>query len=205
MFLRKLQANVSNHAVTLLLIDWYQYHTLLLFAVSDWKSRVTHSAVRCYRIISSVSLLILRVLSHGQIIYFYFAEVSTRTSSYTASTWCVCGTQKVRGVQSSSGALKPLALKWKSEILTAFYQQTYTFDVMRLRDSKGSVNLLRINCVLPTNLHTRRDAFAEINPPAGLSSVHSPTLGRVWYHAPWLRRYRRYRRCGQRLFGHLLW
>jgi len=24
MFLRKLQANVSNHAVTLLLIDWYQ-------------------------------------------------------------------------------------------------------------------------------------------------------------------------------------
>ena len=77
---------------------------------------------------------------------------------------------------------------------------------MRLRDSKGSVNLLRINCVLPTNLHTRRDAFAdskglgnllrinyvsltnlhtqrdafvETNPPAGLSSVHSPTLGRV--------------------------
>ena len=205
MFLRKLQANVSNHAVTLLLIDWYQYHPLLLFAVSDRKSRVTHSAVRCYRIISSVSLLILRVLSHGQIIYFYFAEVSTRTSSYTASTWCVCGTQKVRGVQSSSGALKPLALKWKSEILTAFYQQTYTFDVMRLRDSKGSVNLLRINCVLPTNLHTRRDAFAEINPPVGLSSIHSPTLGRVWYHAPWWQRYRRYRRCGWHLFGHLLW
>ena len=62
MFLRKLQANVSNQAVTLLLIDWYQYHTLLLFAVSDRKSRVTHSAVRTYRIISSVSLLILRVL-----------------------------------------------------------------------------------------------------------------------------------------------
>ena len=160
MFLRKLQANVSNHAVTLLLIDWYQYHPLLLFAVSDRKSRVTHSAVRCYRIISSVSLLILRVLSHGQIIYFYFAEVSTRTSSYTASTWCVCGTQKVRGVQSSSGALKPLALKWKSEILTAFYQQTYTFDVMRLRDSKGSVNLLRINCVLLTSLHSQRGSIA---------------------------------------------
>jgi len=31
MFLRKLQANVTNHAVTLLLIDWYQYHPLLLF------------------------------------------------------------------------------------------------------------------------------------------------------------------------------
>jgi len=31
MFLRELQANVTNHAVTLLLIDWYQYHPLLLF------------------------------------------------------------------------------------------------------------------------------------------------------------------------------
>jgi len=31
MFLLKLQANVLNHAVTLLLIDWYQYHPLLLF------------------------------------------------------------------------------------------------------------------------------------------------------------------------------
>ena len=82
------------------------------------------------------------------------------------------------GVQSSSGALKRLALKSKSE----------TFS-----------------CVLPINSHTRRDVFEEINPPAGLSSIHSPTLGRVWYHAPWWRRYRRYRRCGQCLFGHLLW
>jgi len=31
MFLRELQANITNHAVTLLLIDWYQYHPLLLF------------------------------------------------------------------------------------------------------------------------------------------------------------------------------
>ena len=34
--------------------------------VSARKSRATHSAVRTYRIISSVSLLILRVLSHGR-------------------------------------------------------------------------------------------------------------------------------------------
>ena len=34
--------------------------------VSDRTSRATHSAVRTYRIISSVSLLILRVLSHGR-------------------------------------------------------------------------------------------------------------------------------------------
>ena len=112
------------------------------------------------------------------------------------------------------------------------YKQWYCLNMMRLWDSKGSVNLLRINCVLPTNLHTRRDtfvdskgsvnllrincvsltnshtlhgAFEEINPPVGLSSIHSPTLGRVWYHAPWWQRYRRYRRCGWHLFGHLLW
>lgn len=82
-------------------------------------------------------LLTLRQLSHGQIVYFYFADVSARTSSDTASTWCVCETQKV----------------W--------------------------VNLLRINCVLPTSSHTRRGAFAGKGPPAGLSSIHSPTLDRV--------------------------
>ena len=58
--------------------------------VSDRKSRATHSAVRTYRIISSVSLLILRVLSHGRSIYFYFADASARTSSDTAST-CLDG------------------------------------------------------------------------------------------------------------------
>ena len=58
--------------------------------VSDWKSRSTYSAVRTYRIISSVSLLILRVLSHGRSIYFYFADASARTSSDTAST-CLDG------------------------------------------------------------------------------------------------------------------
>ena len=72
-------------------------------------------------------------------------------------------------------------------------------------DSKGSGNFLRISSVLPTSLHIRRDVFVEIDPPAGLSSIHSPTLGRVWYHAPWWRCYRRYRRCGQLLFGRLLW
>ena len=58
--------------------------------VSDRKSIATHSAVRTYRIISSVSLLILRVLSHGRSIYFYFADASARTSSDTAST-CLDG------------------------------------------------------------------------------------------------------------------
>ena len=82
-------------------------------------------------------LLTLRQLSHGQIIYFYFADASARTSSDTASTSCVCGTQKV----------------W--------------------------VNLLRINCVSLTNLHTLHGASAEKDPPAGLSLIHSPILDRV--------------------------
>lgn len=58
--------------------------------ISDRTSRATHSAVRTYCIISSVSLLILRVLSHGRSIYFYFADASARTSSDTAST-CLDG------------------------------------------------------------------------------------------------------------------
>ena len=58
--------------------------------VSDQTSKATQSAVRTYRIISSVSLLILRVLSHGRSIYFYFADASARTSSDTAST-CLDG------------------------------------------------------------------------------------------------------------------
>ena len=110
--------------------------------------------------------------------------ILNRTSSDTASTWCVCGTQNVRGT------FWPTSLHIRRDSFV---------------DSKGSVNLLRISYVSLTSLHIRRDASVEINPPAGLSSIHSPPLGRVWYHAPWWRRYRRYRRCGQRLFGHLLW
>ena len=56
------------------------------------------------------------------------------------------------GVQSSSGALKHLALKCQSEMF---------------------------NCVSLTNLHTRHGASVEINQPAGLSSIHNLTLGRV--------------------------
>jgi hypothetical protein len=50
---------------------------------------------------------------------------------------------------------------------------------MRLLDSKGLGNLLRINYVSPTSLHIRRDAFAETSPPAGLSSIYIPILDRV--------------------------
>ena len=56
------------------------------------------------------------------------------------------------GVQSSSGALKHLALKCKSEMF---------------------------NYVSLTNSHTRHDASAEKDPLAVLFSIRSPTLDRV--------------------------
>lgn len=56
------------------------------------------------------------------------------------------------GVQSSSGALKRLALKSKSE----------TFS-----------------CVLPIDSHTRHGAFEETDPLAVLFSIHSPILDSV--------------------------
>lgn len=46
-------------------------------------------------------------------------------------------------------------------------------------DSKGSGNLLRINCVSLTSSHTPHGAFEETSQPAVLSSTHSPTLDRV--------------------------
>ncbi|WP_313965383.1 hypothetical protein [uncultured Streptococcus sp.] len=60
--------------------------TFYFSTISDRKSIATHLGVQTCRIISSVSLLILRVLSHGRSIYFYFADTSARTSSDTAST-----------------------------------------------------------------------------------------------------------------------
>ena len=54
-----------------------------------------------------------------------------------------------------------------------------TLHMLYLSDSNGSGNLLRINSVSLTNSHTRHGASVEINPPAVLSSIHSPTLGRV--------------------------
>ena len=56
------------------------------------------------------------------------------------------------GVQSSSGALKHLALKYKSEMF---------------------------NCVLPINSHTQHDASAEKDPLAVLVSIHSPILDSI--------------------------
>ena len=37
----------------------------------------------------------------------------------------------------------------------------------------------KVSRLLPAKLRTPRDAFEEIYPPAGLSSIHIPTLGIV--------------------------
>ena len=91
------------------------YNQGFLLLIHTKLSRLLPAKIHTLRFAVTVSfrrkLLTLRQLSHGQNICFYFADASARTSSDTASTWCVCGTQKVWGVQSSSGALKPLALK----------------------------------------------------------------------------------------------
>ena len=37
----------------------------------------------------------------------------------------------------------------------------------------------KVFTLLPAKIHTQHDASAEKDPPAGLSSTHSPTLDRV--------------------------
>ena len=37
----------------------------------------------------------------------------------------------------------------------------------------------KVSRLLPAKLHTQHDAFAEIGPPAGLSSIRSLALGRI--------------------------
>ena len=51
----------------------------------------------------------------------------------------------------------------------------------------------KVFTLLLTSSHTQHGASVEKDPPAVLFSIHSPTLDRVWYHAPWLLGYMRRR------------
>ena len=51
-----------------------------------------------------------------EIIYFYFADASARTSSDTASTWCVCGTQKVWGNLLRISSVLPTSLHIRRDV-----------------------------------------------------------------------------------------
>jgi len=97
MFLRKLQANVSNHAVTLLLIDWYQYHPLLLFDClrSKEQSHALSGSDLPYHFVGFPphSTSPIPWAEHLLLLRWCLSSYN----SDTASTWCVCGTQKVRG------------------------------------------------------------------------------------------------------------
>ena len=92
-----------------------------------WIRHVSQTSLNIQRFAITVSfrriLLTLRHLSHGHIIYFYFADASARTSSDTAST---CG---------AFVGLKRFG--WTLWGLAAFYQQTHTLNMMRLWDSQG--------------------------------------------------------------------
>ena len=98
------------------------------------------------------------------------------------------------GVQSSSGALKHLALKYKSEMLncvlpinshTRRFGLTVSFrrspssfyESYRMGRTSASTSLIPqlVQAVIPPP----HDAFAEKDPPAELSSIHSPTLDSV--------------------------
>lgn len=139
-------------------------------------------------------------LSHGRIICFYFANASARTRSDTAST-CDAFVDSLRiicvlltnlhtrrfGLTVSSrrcpssfyesyrmGGTSP-----STSLMPQLVQAVIPPQHDAFVDSKGSKNLLRINCVLLTNLHTQRGASAEKDPPAVLFSIHSLTLDRV--------------------------
>ena len=55
-----------------------------------------------------------------EIIYFYFADASARTSSDTASTWCVCGTQKVWGNLLRISSVLPTSLHIRRALFSLF-------------------------------------------------------------------------------------
>ena len=100
--------------------------------VSDRKSKATHSALRCCRIISSVSFLILRVLY-------------PRAPSRPSVSPCPMGGT------STSNSLKP-------QLVQVVIRPQHGAFV----DSKGLGNLLRISYVSLTNLHIRRDVFVGL-------------------------------------------
>ena len=112
------------------------------------------------------------------------------------------------GVQSSSGALKHLALKYKSEMLncvlpinshTRRFGLTVSFrrspssfyESYRMGRTSASTSLIPqlVQAVIPP----QHDASEEKDPLAELSSIHSLILDSVWYHAPWLLGYMRRR------------
>ena len=110
------------------------------------------------------------------------------------------------GVQSSSGALKHLALKYKSEMLNCVlpinsHTRRFGLTVSFRRSPSSFYESYRMGGTSPSTslmsqlvqvvIRPQHDASAEINPPAGLSSIHNPTLDSFWYHAPWLLGYMR--------------
>ena len=144
-------------------------------------SNPTHSAVHCYRI-GSLKLLTLRLL---------YPRAPSRPS---ASPCRMSGLKKFEGVQSSSGALKHLALKSKSETFSCVlpinsHTQRFGLSVSSRRcpssfyesyrmggtSTSTSLRSQLVQAVIPP----QHDASAEKDPPAVLFSIHIPILDSV--------------------------
>ena len=110
------------------------------------------------------------------------------------------------GVQSSSGALKRLALKYKSEtfncvlpinlhtqrfaVTVSFRRKLLTLrqlypkapsrpSVSPCRMGRSSTSTSLMSQLVQAVIPPQHDAFAEKDPPAVLFSIHIPTLDRV--------------------------
>lgn len=145
------------------------------------------------------------------------------SSTYFSKLWqAVIRPQHVAsvGVQSSCGALKHFALKCKSEMFncvlpinshTRRFAVTVSFrrklltlrqlyprapsrpSVSPCRMGRASTSTLLKSQLVQVVIPPQHDASEEKDPLAGLSSIHSLILDRVWYHAPWLLGYMRRR------------
>ena len=129
-------------------------------------------------------LLTLRQLSHGQNICFYFADASARTSSDTASTWCVCGTQKIWVNLLWIIFVLPTSLHTRQFGLTVSFRRSPSSFYESYRMGRSSTSTSLMPQLVQAVILPQHDASAEKDQPAALSSVHNPTLDRVWYHAP---------------------
>ena len=85
--------------------------------------------------------------------------------------------QRFLGFYEQSNTLGGSLLPYRFVVNSLLYD---SYPMGRTSASTSLIPQLVQAVILP-----QHDVFVEINPPAGLSSIHSPILGRVLYPAPW--------------------
>lgn len=156
---------------------------------------------KTYRIISSVSLLILRQLyprapARPSVFLCRMGRLSASTSLIPQLVQAVIPPQHDAsvGVQSSSGALKHLALTCQSEMfncvllinshtrrfgLTVSFRRSSSSFYESYRMGRTSASTSLMPQLVQAVIRPQHDAFAETNQPAALFSIHSPILDSV--------------------------